>query len=357
VSESWVDYYRQITDFITGNAGIQIDQRSVTIPADLRPQFYSYFNLIIEKLLAEKLPDILFDSVELAREYSLAEAQTVKLLKLENITSNPRLESFLKNPVSELNKEVLMPLFDLLQSKISADQFEKYAVQNTILVFRRLFRAGYEAWAIVSLLNLLAPDKMIKVKTPPLDDDDGENIITPDQVSLFEDMKNLLMAGIGEGNIAVPEMIVRSSKTNSYVGFKAQPDKVTHKIQGFDNQRKWYPIDSISPINMHVELLYSSPSPDDIAITADCERICKPDLLLFTRGFSRWYENNGMDKIRPIHYGLKPKLGTFIISRDIIEASNTEDEEEGIHIIQAEYDGSKLKQVLACLIDKNSNVD
>jgi hypothetical protein len=159
MSNSWQKAYSGLKEYIAGNPIIEIGKNVIAIPGDVRPEFYRIFDTVRVTFLKEKFQTLLDEAVPLSKNYTEVGQEVTKSLGLADIKVSASLNWFLNDPVNGLIRLLFDPLFDLLKGKIDADTFEHVASINIENSFSKLFRSGYEKWVVLSLANLLAPDK------------------------------------------------------------------------------------------------------------------------------------------------------------------------------------------------------
>jgi hypothetical protein len=79
---------------------------------------------------------------------------------------------------------------------------------------------------------------------------------------------------------------------------------------------------------------------------ADAEQICEPDLILECKGNEGWYTAANLaseiERINAGYFTLKPKLGTYILSREKVPEELLAKLEKGIHVLTTDLDADKL---------------
>jgi hypothetical protein len=215
----------------------------------------------------------------------------------------------------------------LLKGKISAESFEQEATRTIERSFGPLYRAGYIKWVGLSLARLLEPDKAFHVASPVWDDAvDGEPNYYETRAAPPEESRHLRF-GFGQKGIprfVVPDFIVHSAKIDSYVAVGSALGRAYWGAANASKKREWYPLKAVKkeiygPAGLKPDLLiYIDDRPQDVALIADADKICRPDLTIECREQKDWYEKQGLDEIK-LHYdSLKPKLGTYVVSRELV---------------------------------------
>lgn len=359
MSNSWRQAYTQLTDFIAAHPEIEIGQNVTNLPGNSRPEFYQRFNAVRTILIEEKLPVLLGESQLLSNSYITIEKEVINSLGLSDLIMDLRLNRFLHDPMDELIRGLFDPLFDLLKANISIENFEQKAMQIVANSSRFLYQEGYEKWAILSLVKLLKADKLYQVTTRKFGSSEEQTRMRDGQskepVPPPKESKRLQFRDDPEAIFIVPDLIVKSTGANGHVGFKSRRGKAVAKAVNASEKRKWYPIDSVAPMISNMTLVYLAENPEDISLVADVERICKPDIIIFTRELEKWCENEGLNAIRSCHYSLKPALGTYVISREAVAEKKDEEHDEDIHILSVGLDHCKLEPIVSALINAAAN--
>ncbi len=107
---------------------------------------------------------------------------------------------------------------------------------------------------------------------------------------------------------------------------------------------------------------------------ADFSRFCRPDIIVECMEQVDWYQKGGLDKVRQNYDFLKPRLGSYIVSRvpvpeeawrdlmpepaasEPVVGQKTPPEEEpkeqplDIHILTVGYDQSQLAPIIDILL-------
>jgi len=326
MSNSWQKAYEELVNFVAGNPRVKIEMNVIAIPGDLRPEFYRLFDSVRVTFLEEKFPALLNEAKTLSHSYITVEEDVIKLLGLTDILLPATLNWFLHDPINGLKRGMFYPLFDLLKGKIDAGAFEQVPSRNIEGSFRDLYRSGYEKWVTLSLVKLLASDKVFNVTAPEIDLDvvvrgeDSEPSIE-ESVPEAEESKHLSFAHEAEAAFIVPDFIVHSAKVNRYVAIGTELGKAIFAANNASYKREWYSLSSIGkeygPVFKWPDLvIYIADEPEDINLVADAKRICRPDLIIECMEQKGWPEKEGLEKVRLHHDILKPRLGTYIVSRE-----------------------------------------
>ena len=353
--DSWKQAYQELKDYVAGHPEIVIGESVTKLPIDVRPGFYEHFNAVRNALMKERMPVLIEASNELSRSFTETETDVTVMLDLQEVAMDTSLHRFLHDPADEMKRGMFGPLFELLKGKLEFEQFEQQAMQATVSSFRPLYREGYEKWVLLSLVKLLAADKLYQIKTRKFSSSEEQTRMGDGQsrelIPPVKEAKSISFKGWADATLTVPDLIVNSPKTGGYVSMRAQYSKALAKALEASKNRKWYTLDSIPPIETDITLVYIDDNIADITLVADVDNICRPDMIIQTKELNGWYEKEGLEKIKPYHYSLKPTLGSYVVSRDAVCEPKSEDCEEDIHLISAGYDDTVLQPIIDALTE------
>ena len=164
---NWQKEYSELKEYVSNNPWIKISRDVIAIPGDVRPEFYQLFNKTREAFLKEKYQTLLDEATSLSSNYAQAALEVTKSLGLYEIKLPEKLNWFLNDPVNGLIRSIYNSLFDLLKEEIDMDTFERKASESIKISFRQLLKSGYEKWVVLSLVNILAPDRALVI---PIED-------------------------------------------------------------------------------------------------------------------------------------------------------------------------------------------
>jgi len=340
VSNGWQGTLKELWDFIAENPKIRISNNVVFIPEDVRPEFYQLFGTVRTTFIKEKLPNLLDEAVSLSESYLKTEEKVIKHLGLDEVYMAKDIRLFLHDPTDALRRELFVPLFDLLKGRVNIEAFEQKVSETIMATSRRLSQSGYEQWVALALTQLLEANRSLGVRlTPELEsvteivEDFREKGEVPDQplmVPMPQDSKQLSFDDELYKVFIVPDVIVDSAKTKRYVSVRTALGTTigVGMASNASDNREWYHRSAIREkygirdgygsleLNLDFTVIYVGTEPKDIALIADAEKICRPDLIIECREQKHWYEKEGLEKVRLHHNMLNPKLGTYIVSRE-----------------------------------------
>jgi hypothetical protein len=316
---SWRQAYTELTDFIAEHSDIKLNRDHIYIPENTRNEFYQFFNTARAAFIEEKLPTLLNEAKTLSYHYLKAEDEVIKLLGLEDVTHPKTLHRFLHDPIDELTIALFDLTFDLLKAKIGLETFEEKALQNIQTLCQFLFLLAYEKWVIMCLIKLLAADRNLRVYVRHIEH--GEYSIiqssaSEEEVSLPQESSHLSFDHTREALFVVTDFIIHSTKVDKNIAFRSEVDKAIATASNASNRREWYPYYSAINFGSGLTLVYLADEPDEISLVADAKRFCRPDLVIECREQKDWYENNDLGEIKFHHSILRPRLGTYVVSKE-----------------------------------------
>lgn len=379
---SWQIAYEELQGFIAEKPEVGIGESVISIPGDVRPEFYRLFGTVRSAFVEEKFPRLLNEAGTLSENYTKSEQEVTEFLGLDDVSMAAGLHRFLHNPRDGLIRGLFDPLFDLLKGKINAETFEQGVSRNIEASFRDSYRLGYEKWVLLSLIKLLDSDKSFRVILPrPTSHELIKHLPTSkESVPPPEESKRLSLEHQLSLIFTVPDFIVHSVKMGGYLAVRSEFRQAMWTASNASEQREWYPLGSIGALAPSLTLIYVAGNPEEISLVADADRICRPDLIIECREQKDWFEKEGLEKIKLHHDSLKPTLGTYIVSREPVPEQaykelvpeqvskepaseqeqkptrEQEPENQGadIHILTVGFDQSKLEPIVSALMQPES---
>jgi hypothetical protein len=125
---------------------------------------------------------------------------------------------------------------------------------------------------------------------------------------------------MGEAVFIVPDFIVHSAKLNRYVSIRTDIAEASWTAKLASDKREWYELRSLMKQYIVIAhwpdlVIYIDDQPEDLALVADFGRFCRPDMIVECMEQADWYQQGGLDRVKRNHDFLKPKLGSYIVSR------------------------------------------
>lgn len=375
MQKDWQTAYSELTKYIANHPEIKISGESVSIPKDVRIEFYRLFDTIRRGFVEQELPDINTKAKTLNQQYLLSERNLIEQLKLEEVCYDEGIDRFLHNIMTELIAPLRDPLFDLLKGKTEIDQYCRRAVQAIETSIKPLFLVGYEKWLAFSLVRTLEAASLFRViprDTWPMEryvvmaaspqeqapTPTGTNSLILKRHKMEEDPLFIL-----------PDLIVFSNKIGGYFSLKQAIGNAVLNASNESPNREWFPFDARFT-DPGLTLIYLSDNINDLSLVADAEKICRPDLMIECQVQKNWYNKDSLERIKLRNGDLKPKLGTYIVCWEEIperamvelqkhigvdfdktsEEINEETGRQRFHFLNIGLDESKLEPIVSALI-------
>ena len=325
MSSKWNEAYAELQSFITANPSIKISASITSIPGDVRPEFYRLFDKVRIAYVEGEFPALLREAKTLSENYTKTRQAVMELLQLESITSLNFLDRFLSDPLDELYRGLLDPLFDLLKGKIDLAAFESQGSASIETTFGNLHRLGYSKWLALSLVKLLEADKLFAGVPPETKmDGHGDPLHNRMPVDTPQETKKLTFDHGPDDFPAfiMPHIIVHSAKLDRYVSIRSEFRSASYTAANISEKREWHNINAISnefrlATRNPSLLIYIDDELDDLALVADNEVICRPDLVVEYRELKDWDEKKDVLARRTGLYDvINPGLGRYIVSQE-----------------------------------------
>ncbi len=256
----------------------------------------------------------------LSYQYKITENKILEENNLNNILLNPALNRFLHNPTDEIIKEIFHPLFGLLSNNINTESFKSAASKNIILMFNRLFEAGYTKWVTLSIMQLLQAEKYYKVYSPKPEFDDEEVPVHLVMSPNYPEETETLSFNLKQFHaFLVPELLFFSEAVDKYIAIRSELTDAISVSDTRPESREWIGFDSarIEKGPNFLEqliLFYMDTNLKAISLIADHEKICRPELLIKCVTDDDWYSDYNIAIFQKRHAALTPVLGTYIVS-------------------------------------------
>ena len=341
MSNNWQKAYDELKDYISKNPTIEIAPNIVCISSDVRPEFYRLFYRVLSGFLKDNFPALLEKSYVLSKKWDEASRVAVDSLKLESIDLEANTRGFLLDPLDGLMRVLIDPLFDLLKGKNDLATFEQTAasmVEDRQIAFSH---EGYQSWATLSLLKLLATDKVYHVPASEVDIDPSSHVAmtvvdsiqksVPDAVEI----NKISFAHSHMYSFLVPKLIGHSTSLNLFAAFFSDFDynESRWKARMLTSERKWYGMSNITGEFGRNKLwpnmaIYISEYWKELVVVADCSRMAQPDIIVEFREDSDWYEKEGLETVKRHYNILKPKLGSFVVCLEPVSEAALKELEE-----------------------------
>jgi hypothetical protein len=343
MAENWKEVYEWLRIFIADNSGIVVNRSEISIPQNLREEFYLRFDRLRTAVVEAHYDRLPVDLDALSRQYLQIEKEVMALLSLESITMPTDLHSLLHAPREGLTRAIYNRVFDLLQGKTTVSAFENQCAMDLKTSSAELFRLGYEWWAGLTVIKLLEPDQAFGV-------------------DLDEEYKPFLtdLKGISFGRqahhptIRIPEFVLHSRKLNKFVALKMA---IAREVETYGGGLK-PPVrpkkrtgDTSFVLDSRVMLLSLMRTPESIPVIADIyERtLTSPDWMVECITGDDLNNPDALEAVRLRTASMSPALGTCLIVMDPSAPTPSEVIAENIHPVSVGFDAFKLQPAIAAL--------
>ena len=322
---SWRRDLQELESYVKNNPQIRISPNAVTIRSEHRPAFYELFDRTRANFIKEHLHTELEKSNELSLGWKSVCNSVKNKMDLEAITVQSPVRDLLSDPLTYFTKLLFQPLFDLLKSNIDADEFEDKSKQIVIKNYNNDFGVGYQYWAVLALIQQLQADAVYTVVAIDDQIDTAMAEMGPgvppkqDTVPEAEATKTLLFENVHYCSFLTPRIIIRSKLLKRFVAFRPGFYRVLWQSQKLSENQEWLNIKNLKDtalVDLWADLaLYVSDNLEDLALIADVYNIARPHIIVDFEEKDGWFESDGIMSILGHHEKLKPKLGSFLISR------------------------------------------
>ncbi len=323
---NWQDAYSKLEEYIKNNSSIRIEPNIVAIPGDVRPEFYRLFDTVRVAFLRENFPGLLAEAEDLSKNYSAVSQEVTDSVAVTDIKLTGSLTWFLSDPTNGLMRSLFDNLFGLVKGKIDHVAFEQLSLKNIRDSFSKMFKSGYEKWVIFSLLKMLAPDKLYatdhtdKRMDAQVTEADSVPGLHEDTVPLPLETQSLQLGHSGDIAFTVPDFIAHSTKMNRLFAIRSEILDAYWRAKSVSEKQEWLRLRAVAapylPIMRWPDVvIHTADQLDDLVLVADFGRFCRPDVIIECMEQEDWYQQEGLEKVKYFHDFLKPRLGTFVVSR------------------------------------------
>jgi hypothetical protein len=363
MENTWEQAYKELIEFVDAHPEIVITANTTRLPDEVRDDFYRRFDSARAAFVKERFPAFASEAQAISRIYLPLEDEIIKLLGLSEVSMDNDTHRILKDPLAQLIRPVFDPLFMLLKDQTHSENFEFSSKQKIISAFSSLYNQEYEKWVVFSLIKLLNPDKLFEVIPRPFSSEFETITISTSQnnerLPYPKESRALVFKDGMPSTLVCPDFIIHSPRNNKYIGIRSSYGRALGKASYYNHARNWRSLDSVPDLNKGLSLIYLDDNPENIALIADADKICEPDLILECKGNKGWYHAadilSEIEWLNACYFSLKPKLGTYIVSREKPPQELLAKLEKGIHVLTTEFDSEKLSPLadaLAVVTDK-----
>jgi hypothetical protein len=364
MENTWDQAYKELTEFIDTHPEIVITSNMTRLPNEVRADFYRLFDSARAAFIKERFPAFVSEAQAISQAYLPLEDEIIKLLGLNEVFMDNDTQRILTNPLEQLIRPVFDSLFMLLKDRTRSENFEFSSKQKMVSAFSSLYNQEYEKWVVFSLIKLLEPDKLFEVIPRPFSSEFETVTISTSQnnerLPYPKESQKLIFKDSMPSTLASPDFIIHSTRNNKYVGIRSNYGRALGKASYYNHARNWRSLDSVPDLNQGLSLIYLDDKPENIALIADSDKICEPDLILVCKGNKGWYDtadfSSEIEWINASYFSLKPKLGTYILSREKPPEELLTKLENGIRVLTTDFDNEKLSPLADALTTVNEKV-
>jgi len=341
IKSQWKQKYELLKEYVKSNPEICIDANEVSIPEHLRDHFYERFDDIRNAFIDPVYSSLPFEMDALCKKYIQAEKEVIKRLGLARIDLPVDLSSFLHDPKNGMQRWLYNRLFELIQGKITEDDFERMAGFDLSATAEGMFRMGYESWAFFTIVLLLEPDEAFAVE------------LNEDNEPVPVDLREIALGRQSHDSTKrIPEFIIHSKRLDKYIAFKTPlarevdayyiPYQVPKKMMR-DNTG-----DTSSVLDSRVIFLSVLTDLKNIPVVIEMHigKINSPDLIV---EFLTRQNMSDPDAIRQVQNRteiMKPELGSSIVIINPDREAESTTPKGDIDTFAAGLDALKLQPII-----------
>jgi hypothetical protein len=343
VSLDWKDEFASMQGFITTNPAIVLNPSEISIPQDLKEEFYLRFDRIRGAVVDAHYSEVPYDIDALCHQYLRIEKEIIDLLGLDGIKMPMDLFSFLHTPREGLIRIIYSRVFDLLQGKITEDAFERQCLDDLRASSADLYRLGYEWWAGLVILKLLDPDHVYAIE---LDENYQPYLTELREISFGRQAHH--------PTIRLPEFALHSQKLDKLVAIKMS---IVKEIDSYA-ERYQPPVrpkkrtgDTSFALDSRVMMISFMSSETDIPIIAETfdRTLTSPDFMVEFVTREELADPSASEQVRHHMDFMKPRLGMSLVVIDHGDEKEFANLPEGVLPIAAGFDRLRLQPVISAL--------
>lgn len=337
----WKQKYDLLKEYIKTNSEIHIDANEVSIPEHLRDEFYKIFDDIRSAFVDDVFSTLPFEVDTLRKNFIKSEKELTEFLGLDHIVIPVDLSSFLHNPKDGMVRWLYNRLFEMIQDKITVDDFEEMAGNDFASSAGEMFRLGYESWAFLAIILLLEPDEAFAVTL----NDNNEPVTAELSEIAFGRQSH-------HPTKRIPEFIVHSKKLDKYIAFKMPlsreadgyyiPFEIPEKMMRNNTGDTSYVLGSRILFLSVLEDLNKIP----IFVDMKTRAIKSPDLIIEFLTEHDLLDSDTISQVQNRIQIMKPKLGSSIVVMNPKQELEDNKPEVGIDTFNAGLDPLKFQPVI-----------
>jgi hypothetical protein len=325
VTPTWLQAFRGLQRFIDDHPSVEITDNLVSVDESVRPQFFELFDQVRHAFLLDHLPAFMEEAAALGPAYRKAERELIRRLGITEVLMPAEVRRFLEDPTEQLSRELFDLVFELLRENIEPEDFEEQGLALAQHAVERLYGHAYNKWATLELALAFEPEKIFEVPLPAPSSKQivkhrpGQRLAVPvpslaTQLAFEVKRASVLLA---------PDFILRSALLDTYVAFRTALGRARWAAAGYPAGRQWLDLEDLMEVYGTLDLdpdvlLYVDDDLQDIALVADAERFCRPDLCVYFPEKIGPASKSYFDEAREInlcHIVLEPIHGTTVLAK------------------------------------------
>lgn len=341
IKPQWKQKYDTLKEYISSNSEIYIDKYEVSIPEHLRDKFYEYFDDIRSTFVQDFFGSLPLDVDSLCGNYNKSEKDLINCLNIERIDLPVDLISFLHKPGEGMVRWLYNRLFEVIQDKITVEDFEQIAENDLFFTTSEMYRLGYETWAIFSLIISLEPDEAHSVE------------LNEDYDPIVGKLKEVAFGRqFTHSTKRIPELIIHSKKLNKYIAIKIP---LAREVDGYylpheipKKMLRDRTGDTSFVLDSRIMFLSVLKNLNDIPVYAEIaeRKFESPDLIIEFLTEEELDDKEKILRVRNRSEIMKPILGSKIIVINPGKEPASESPAEGLDIFRAGFDREKFQTIV-----------
>ncbi|GEM_PF-1558722 len=337
MSNNWQVKYDELMGFMSKNPSIVIKPDVLSIPGEVRPDFYALFDCIRENFVRDNYTAPLDKAIVLSSSHERIKNELIAKLALEELEIRSTIRGFISDPMANSVKLLFDPLFDLLMGKIGLAAFEEVSNTKLKMSFDTFFQHANQSWVMLSLLKLLDPDE-VYVVPPPLNELANEfDSVINDSGGMTKQMPpDTIQSNRISFNTATfasfmfPKVIVHSKLLNLFVSIASDFRNVPIRVVYLNKNVDWLPLMGVYQTVGNTKIwpdiaIYMANQPNDLVLVSDNQYIAVPDIIMSIEGETRLRETSTREILNKQDQAFKARVGNFVISPDMIQDADLAD--------------------------------
>ena len=335
----WKEEHRALKEYIVKHAEIVINTSEVSIPQELRDEFYRRFDELRTAFVEDHNSSLTVDCESLCENFLQIEKEVMEILSLDEIAIPVDLHSFLHRPKDGLIRILYNRTFDLLQGKTTIEEYETQASADLQSMAQELFRLGYEQWAALTFIKLLDPDEAFLVD------------LDEDYKPVLAELKSIAFGRQAHHpTMRIPEFVLHSRKLDKYVAVKMV---LSQEIETFAAKIK-PPVrpkkktgDTSFALDSRAMLLSFMEKPENIPVIADIYdlKLTSPDWMMAYISANELEDSYALEQVARNLESLKPARGGCLLIIGSEDAS-LEGVPQELNAASVGFDQSKLLSIV-----------